>query len=360
MINPRETALLTLYEIEYKDAYSNMALKNVLKKDMTGLDKAFITQLTYGVVRWKLTLDYIISRYSKIKLKKLSKYVLLILRMGVYQIYFMDKVPESAAVNERVKLAKKYCNKSAGFVNGILHSVIRGREGLEFPKDRLEFLSVKYSFPKEIVKIFSGLDFCEELLDALNSEPKTTIRINRLKGKALEIEGAELLKAPLYEYAATVAGFDIAGSKEYNEGRFIAQDIAAMMAAEALSPKKGEVCIDLCAAPGGKTTHLAEIMGNSGEIFAFDIHPHKVELISKNSKRMGISIINAACHDACEIKEELVGKADKVLADVPCSGLGIIRRKPDIKWHKEDINELPLLQYRILENAAKYLKPGGE
>lgn len=360
MINPRETSLLTLYEIEYKDAYSNMALKDAFKSHTSGLDKAFITQLTYGVVRYKLTLDYIISRYSKVKLKKLSKFVLLILRLGVYQIYFMDKVPDSAAVNESVKLAKKYCGKSAGFVNGILHSVIRGRETLEFPKDRVKFLSVKYSYPEEMVKLFMEFDFCEELMESLNSEPKTTIRVNRLKGNDLDIEGSLLEETPLYEYARLASGFDIAGSKEYQEGRFIAQDIAAMMASEALAPKSGETCIDVCAAPGGKTTHLAELMDNKGEITAFDIHPHKVEIIKKNAERMGINIINARCQDAACIDESLIESADKVLADVPCSGLGIIRRKPDIKWHKEDISELPILQHKILENAAKYLKPGGE
>ncbi len=360
MANAREKALLTLYEIEYNGAYSNMALKDALAINDSSLDKAFITSLVYGVVRRKLTLDYIISRYSKIKIKKMSKFVILLLRMGVYQIYFMNKVPESAAVNESVKLAKKYCGKSAGFVNGILHSVLRGRESLEYPEDKVEFLSVKYSFPEEIVKEFLDYDFCEELLEALNVEPRTTIRINRLKGKDLDIENTSLEKSPLYEYARVTSGFDVASSKEYREGKFIAQDIAAMMAVEALSLKKGQTTIDVCAAPGGKTTHMAELMENAGSITAFDIHPHKVEIIRKNAKRMGIDIIDAQTFDASQIKEELIGTADKVLADVPCSGLGIIRRKPDIKWNKEDISELPILQYRILENAARYLKPGGE
>ena len=360
MANPRETALLTLYEIEYNGAYSNMALKDALSKGFSGLDKAFITNLVYGVVRRKLTLDYIISRYSKTKIKKMSKFVLLTLRLGIYQIYFMDKIPDSAAVNESVKLAKRYCGKSAGFVNGILHSVIRGRDTLEYPDDKVKFLSVKYSFTEEMVKEFMKYDFCEELLESLNKEPKTTIRINRLKGTDLKIEGAELEKSPLYEYARTVSGFDVSASKEYNEGKFIPQDIAAMMAVLALYPKSGETVIDMCAAPGGKTTHIAEIMENKGRITAFDIHPHKVEIIKKNAERMGIDIIDAREQDATELSEELKGTADKVLADVPCSGLGIIRRKPDIKWNKEDIRALPALQYRILENAAKYLKLGGE
>ena len=357
MMNAREAALLALYKIEYEGAYSNMAVKDILSCDLDGRDKGLVTELVYGVVRRKLTLDYIISRYSKIKLKKLSKYLLLILRMGVYQIYFTDKIPDSAAVNESVKLAKKYCGKSAGFANAILHSVIRGRETLEYPKEKIEFLSVKYSFPKEIVEMFSEFEFCEELLAALNEEPKTTVRVNRLKSEAL---AGDFEETPLYQYAKTVKGMDIATSADYIAGRIIPQDIAAMLAAEALSPKPGELCVDMCAAPGGKTTHIAELMGNSGKIYAFDIHPHKVEIIKKNAERLGIDIIEAETADASVPKEELLGKADKVLADVPCSGIGIIRRKPDIKWNKDDICELPKIQYNILKNAAGYLKPGGE
>lgn len=357
MINAREAALLALCKIEYEGAYSNMAVKDVLSGDFDGRDKGLITELVYGVVRRKLTLDYIISKYSKIKLKKLSKYLIMILRMGVYQIYFTDKIPDSAAVNESVKLSKKYCGKSSGFANAILHSVIRGREILEYPKDKVEFLSVKYSFPEELVKMFLQFDFCEELLKALNEEPKTTVRVNRLKEEELT---GEFEETPLYEHARTVKGTDMAALEDYREGRVIPQDIAAMMASEALSPKPGEVCVDMCSAPGGKTTHIAELMQNSGKVYAFDIHPHKVEIIRKNAERMGITIIEAEVADATEAKKELLGVADKVLADVPCSGLGIIRRKPDIKWNKDDISELPEIQYKILENAAGYLKPGGE
>lgn len=359
MITPREKALLTLYDIEFKDKYSNLAIKDALSADMQKRDKAFCTQLVYGVVRKKLTLDYIISRYSKVKLKKLSKYVLLILRMGIYQIYFLNSVPDSAAVNESVLLAKKYCIKSSGFVNAVLHSAIRGRTSLEYPKDKTKFLSVKYSFTEEMVKIFEQYDFCEELLKALNEEPETIIRLNRLKNDELSIAEAELTELPMYKYALKASGFDIENCKEYREGRFIAQDVAAMMASEALAPKPGQTCIDVCAAPGGKTTHLAELMDNRGKIIAFDIHAHKTDIIKKNAERMGIDIIEAIVQDASCEKESLFNTADRVLADVPCSGLGIIKRKPDIKWNKDNIDELPVLQYEILETAAKYVKPGG-
>lgn len=356
-MNSRETALKALYEIEFNGAYSNMAVKSALMGDITRQDKAFITQIVYGVVRYKLSLDYIISRFSSVKLKKLSKYVLLILRMGIYQLKYMDKVPDSAAVNESVKLAKRYCPKSSGFVNAILHNYIKNGESIKYPEDRIKKLSVKYSFPEEMIEIFEGTGFGEELLSALNIQPETTIRINTLKCKDLQIEGIK--DNPIYEFAKNLPGTNIGTSKEYNEGLFTVQDVAAMMASLALAPCENEVCVDVCAAPGGKTTHLAELMNNNGCIYAFDKHEHKIEIIDKNAERMGINIIKAMVWDSTCVKEELVGCADKVLADVPCSGLGIIRRKPDIKWSKDDITSLPDIQYKILEASAKYLKVGG-
>ena len=359
-MNARETVLKTLYEIEYNGAYSNMALKSALSGDVSRQDKSFITQMVYGVVRYKLTLDYIISKFSSVKIKKLSKFVLIILRMGIYQIKYMDKVPDSAAVNESVKLAKRYCAKSSGFINAILHNVIKNIDSVELPKDKLEALSVKYSFPVEMVRLFSKFKFCEDLLKALNTEPETSVRINTLKNKELMIDDGEVEKNPLYEYARILSGIDIGSSKEYNDGLFTVQDVAAMMASLALSPKPGEVCVDVCSAPGGKTTHLAELMENKGEIYAFDMHAHKIDIINKNAKRMGIDIIKAECHDSTKIKNELIGKAQKVLVDAPCSGLGIIRRKPDIKWNKEDISELSQIQYKILESSSMYLEKNGE
>lgn len=360
MITPRERALLALYDVFYGGAYSNMAVKNQLRGDISPVDKGFITQLVYGTVRYKLTIDYIIEKNSDIKLKKMSKFVLLILEMGIYQLYYLDKVPESAAVNESVKLSKRYAKRSSGFINAVLRAAIKNKDLLEFPKDRVKYLSLKYSFTEDMVKKFLELDFCEELLKSLNSEPRTTIRINTLKCEELNIENAELYPSPLYKYAAYVKGIDVAQSREYQDGKFIVQDVAAMMPALALSPNPDEICVDVCAAPGGKTTHMAELMKNRGKIYAFDIHDHKIELINKNAARMGISIISAKCHNSLELYEPLVGKADKVLADVPCSGIGIISGKPDIKWNKDDVGNLPEIQYKILENAAKYLKIGGE
>ncbi|MBQ7751917.1 MAG: 16S rRNA (cytosine(967)-C(5))-methyltransferase RsmB [Clostridia bacterium] len=353
---PREKALLALYDVFYDGKYSNMAVKDALKGEDTAKDKNFIAQLIYGTVRYKLTIDYIIEKNSDIKLKKMSKFVLLILEMGVYQICYLDKVPQSAAVNESVKLANKYAFRSKGFINAVLRNVAKNKDIIDFPTDRIKYLSVKYSFTEDMVKKLSQFDFCEELLQSLNKEPKTTIRINTLKCK--ELENVE--NSPLYEYAGYVKGLNVADSMDYNDGKFTVQDVAAMMPTLALSPKENEVCVDVCAAPGGKTTHMAELMKNKGIIYAFDIHQHKVELINKNAKRMGIDIIKAELFDATEVYTPLLQKADKVLADVPCSGIGIISGKPDIKWNKEDVSKLPEIQLKILENASKYLKIGGE
>lgn len=361
-MNAREIALKTLYAVEFEGAYSNMALKNALSKNnVSAVDKGFITTLVYSVISRKLTLDYVIEAYSKIKLKKISKYILLILRMGLCQLMYMDKIPQNAAVDESVKLAKRYGHgASAGFVNGVLRSFIRS--GIELPDD----LSVKYSFPKEICEIFIngfGAEFAAELMDALNSVPKLTIRANTLKITPKE------LKAELYEkevvseingVSLVCGGFDVAGDELYKNGYYTAQDTAASQASLMLSPKKGETVIDMCAAPGGKTTHMAELMGNDGQIFAFDVHEHKIKLINENAKRLGIDIINAQIGDGTVFNETFSETADKVLCDVPCSGLGIIRRKPDIKWNREDMSGLREIQQKILENAGRYLKRGGE
>lgn len=362
-MSARETALKTLYAVEFEGAYSNMALKNSLSKNnISAADKGLITTLVYGVISRKLTLDYVIASYSKIKLKKISKYILLILRMGLYQLMYMDRVPASAAVDESVKLAKRYGHgASAGFVNGVLRSFIRS--GIEIPDDDL---SVKYSFPKELcdawVKDF-GADFAAELMEALNSNPKLTIRANTLKITPQELK-EELckkgIKSEINGVSLVCGGFDVAGDELYKNGYYTVQDIAASQASLMLAPKKGETVIDMCAAPGGKTTHLAELMENKGQIFAFDVHEHKIKLINDNAKRLGIDIIEARIGDGNIFNENFFEKADKALCDVPCSGFGIIRRKPDIKWNREDMSGLREIQRKILENAGRYIKRGGE
>lgn len=361
----REAAMLVLYKTDREQAYSNMALKECFSKnkDFTGVDRAFLTNLVYGTIKAQITIDYIIGCYSKIKLKKISPYILAILRMGIYQIKFMDKVPDSAAVNESVTLAKRYGHKaSAGFVNGILRNVLRGE--IKYPEDELEALSIKYSYPLWMVKRWCddfGKSFAEELMAAMNNEPEISIRTNLIKttpeNLLLKISNSRM--SEISSDMIISGGFDVANSREYKDGLFTPQDISASFSAKVLAPKQGDMVLDMCAAPGGKTTHMAEIMENKGSILALDVHEHKIKLIEENAKRLGIDIIRVKCADASKENPEFFGKFQKVLADVPCSGLGIIRRKPDIKLKKNE-DEISELQYKILKNASKYLASGGE
>ena len=368
MSNPREVALKILFKIDYEGAYSNLALKDGLK-DLSGQDRAFATRLVYGCVSTKITLDYIIGLYSSVKLKKLSKSVTEILRLGIYQIMYMDKVPPSAAVNESVKLIKKYENRSRGFVNAILRKVADNKENIEFPKDEKENLSVRFSFPMPLCdKIINefGLKEGKNLIEALSEEPETFIRVNRLKIAPDELinkltqKGINARLVDGFENAAIISGADIGSLEEFKKGYFTVQDIAAQLACRVLGPNKDDKVIDMCAAPGGKTTYIAELMQNKGSISAFDIHPHKVDLIEDGAQRLGIDIINACCSDMSVFKKTMVETADKILVDVPCSGVGIIRRKPDIKWNMEEQGTLGDIQKKLLKNAIEYLKPGGE
>ncbi len=363
MAGAREVALKILYRIEYDGAYSNIALKDEpAMADLSGLDRGFVTGLVYGVVSRKRTLDYIISVYSSTKLKKLSKFVLLILRIGIYQIYFMDKVPESAAVNESVKLAKKYAGRSVGFVNGILRNASKKEADIEKAGP-----GIRYSFPDAICFLFEqdfGKERAGKIMEALNASPEMTVRANITKVSPdtlctlIEKEGGRAEVSDILPYSVKVSGLDVSTSELYKNGFYTVQDTAASLAADVLSPKSGETVLDMCAAPGGKTSHLCEIMNNEGRIVAFDIYEHKLKLIEDNVKRVG-GIVCTCLGDASVFNAEFEGVADKILADVPCSGLGIIRRKPDIKWSYEP-SELCELQFEILKNCTWYLKPGGE
>lgn len=364
-MNARECAMKVICEIEYDGAYSNLALKKALENDFSPQDRALITALVYGVTDKKITLDYIIGKYSKLKLKKISKYILTILRMGIYQLKFMDKIPESAAVNESVKLAKRYGHgASAGFVNGVLRNA--AANSIEYPADKTESLSVIYSFPRELCEKWIsdfGYEFTRDMLEAFSKPAKLTLRPNTLKTTAAEL-AAKLLQngvnAETVEDYVVADGFGVAHDKLYTDGLYTVQDAAAMAASKILSPKAGETVIDMCAAPGGKTTHMAEIMQNKGKILAFDVHEHKIELIRKNAERLGIMTIDAKCGDGIVYNEEYKQTADKILCDVPCSGFGIIRRKPEIKYNRENAANLPEIQRKIIDNAANYLKIGGE
>ena len=357
MKSAREAALLALYEIEYNNAYSNIALKNILKSENFSVqDRALVTTLVYGVLSRKITLDYMIEKLSKIKLKKLSKYIHLILRLSLFQIKFLNKIPVSAAVNEGVRLAKMYGHTaSAGYVNGLL----RNASNTEFKDFNAPY--VKYSFSKDVYDKLCRFypDEIDDLLAALNKEAKTTVRANRLKTTRDELLtrlNGEI--CPISKNGIYVHHTDISLTPEYNAGFFTVQDASPMAVCDALNPVEGDFVIDVCAAPGGKTTYIAELMNNIGNIVAFDIHPHRVELIKKNADRLGINIIKAIVHDAEDTLKEYSESADKVICDVPCSGIGIARRKPELKY-KNDFDGLTDIQYNILKASADYLKIGG-
>lgn len=329
--------------------------------------------MVMGVLRNKIYLDFIIRSYSKIRLKKLSDYVLQILRCGVYQLVKMDKIPPSAACNEAVKLAKKYAHSAAGgYVNGVMRTVSRNIDNLPKPKGTAaEVMSIKYSCPLWLVEKLinqSGEETTEDILsDSIKPHP-TMLRVNRLKTTAdelmevLKAEGINAVKDTETENCLRVSGaIDINKSNAYKNGLYTLQNINSIRAAALVNPRSGDTVMDLCAAPGGKTTYLAEMMENKGKIYAFDLHKHKIDLINNSAKRLGIDIIKAENKDTSKLMEEFSGIADCVLADVPCSGIGVIHKKPDIKYNRteSDIEELVKIQKNILNAAAVYVKGGG-
>ncbi|MCX7711935.1 MAG: 16S rRNA (cytosine(967)-C(5))-methyltransferase RsmB [Clostridia bacterium] len=373
---PREVALKILFDINEKGAYSNISINKYLEGyELKEIDRAFITELVYGTAKWKLTIDWIISQFSSIKIRKISPWILNILRLGTYQILYTDKVPESAACNESVKLSKKYGHAaSSGFVNGVLRGIARNRDKIKYPDRKNDFenyLSVRYSHPlwmvKEWVARFGG-EFTESLLESNNSVPEFIVRVNTVKTskqsliERLTAEGIEAENGRYVEEAVTFKNpSSIAKMNTFKEGLFQVQDESSMLVGKVLDPKPGEVVLDVCSAPGGKATHIAQLMGNRGKVIARDIHEHKIKIIHEAAARLGLDIVDAELFDATVLDEKWVGKADRVLVDAPCTGLGILRRKPDIKWARniEDRTEITALQKKILDIASKYVKPGG-
>lgn len=373
----REVALKTLYRINNEGAYSNIALDEEISKNAQKLnakDIGLISEIVYGVITWKLTIDEIIKKYSKIRLKKISPWILDILRLSIYQIVFLDKIPKSAAVNEGVNLAKRYGHRSSsGFANAILRKVEKqDYEDFKNIKDEKERLSKQYSMPLWIIEELMGegleLEKIEEICISSNIRPKVSIRINTLKTNKEELKHIfenENIKATdgiLKDFLVLDKAKNIEKLESFKNGLFTVQDEAAGLTSLILDPKKGENILDACSSPGGKTTYIAQLVENEGQIIAFDIHEHRTRLVEQNAKRLGVNIIETKVQDASKFEEKYVNKFDKILLDVPCLGIGVLKRKPDIKWQKkkEDIKEISEIQYKILENCTKYLKPKGE
>ncbi|MGO1041503.1 16S rRNA (cytosine(967)-C(5))-methyltransferase RsmB [Clostridioides difficile] len=372
-MDAREIGFKVLCDIEKNNNYSNIAINKHFKNlEISDMDRGLATELIYGVIENKYYLDYIINKLSKIKVKKMSTYVKIFLRMGTYQILFLNSISDYAAVNETVKLSKKYDKKSSGFINAILRNEIRNKDTIMdiTEEDSVKYLSIKYSYNSWIIKNWIdnfGQEFTEDLLEANNEKPSIYIRTNTLKISREELieklnqEGIMCLKVPMVEEAIKVEKLkNIENNELFKAGLFTIQDISSMIVGKVINPKEDSLILDVCSAPGGKSTHLATLMNNTGQVIARDIFEHKLKLIKATVNRLGLKNVCIEGFDASEIDENSINKFDYVLADVPCSGLGIIRRKPEIKYKKEEeLEDITSIQKKILENASKYVKIGG-
>lgn len=374
--NPRKAALELLCRIETEGTYSNLGLSDALgAAQYTAADRRLLTRLVYGVLENRLYIDAVIRKYSKTPLNKMKPWVLNALRIALYQLKWMDRIPAAAAINESVKLVKLRHGALSGFANGVLRTALR--QGITLPETdpgSPEGLALLYSHPEWLVKRWIeqfGTEGTEAILKANNTPTLLTLRANRLKGspealvKILRTQGVQAEQSPELKEALLVSELgdrELADLPAFQAGLFTVQDISSMLVAKAIAPQAGERVLDLCAAPGGKTTHLAEIMNNTGEIVAQDIHPHKVKLIEENALRLGITTILGAEGDALAFKPQWENAFDHVLLDAPCSGTGIIRKKPEIRYNRkpEDISALSELQYALLEQAKAYVKNHGQ
>ena len=338
-------------------------------------DKSLLYELVYGTIRWKNKLDYIIDQFipSK-KLKKFQIEIVEIIRLGLYQLFFMGNIPDYAAVNESVILAKKYGSIGAsGLVNAILRRIIREKDNIKYLNvndDPIKYISVNYSHPEWMVKRWVkryGFEKTIELCNANNLRPPIYIRTNTLKTdrekllKYLSDEGIEARESPYLNESIEIVSLKnpIYELSSYKLGLFQVQDEGAMLISHILDPKPGEVIVDACSAPGGKTTHIAELMQNRGKILAIDINAKRLDLLRENCSRLGITIVEVIEADSSQLN--IYGFADRVIVDVPCTGLGVLRRRVESRWRKtiDHVYTLPELQYKILENSASCLKPKG-
>lgn len=397
-VNIRAVVLDILTEIEKEGEFSHITINNALLKyqylDRT--QRAFINRLSLGTIECRIEMDYILNQYSKTPVNKMKPLIRRIMRMAVYQIIYMENVPDSAACNEAVKLAaKRGFTGLKGFVNGVLRNISRNKDNITYPdkaKETKKYLSVKYSMPEWIIELWNtnmSYEEIEDILAGMKKDKKTYIRCNTLKGgtdyikKILEEEGVTVTEVSGLSYAYEISGYDyLTALKSFNEGLYQIQDISSMMAGEYVKPSTDSLIVDVCAAPGGKSINaalkLAEaaydnkdipesgiskevLKGITGRVIARDVSDYKASLIDDNVARLGIPYIDVEVHNALEFDEELEGKADIVIADLPCSGLGIMGRKPDIRYNitKEKIDDIISLQRDILKVVSRYVKTGG-
>lgn len=376
-VNARLLALKVLNNVFNEGAYANISLNKTLGKyELIDENRRFVTELVYGTIKAKGTIDWIIEKHVTRKLKKISPVILNILRMGVYQIFFNDKIPNSAACNESVKLTKKFGHQgTVKFVNGVLRNCTRNKDMWDYPSeedDLVKNIALSKFHPEWLVKRWLGvfgLEQTKALCEYNNIPKKIIMRVNTLKTtreklmQILEKEGFEVEESQwskdgiICKRVAFLKKF----FEKYGDLVYI-QDESSILVGEVMNPCEGAKIIDVCSAPGGKSTHLAQLMNNKGEIIACDIHEHKLKLIAENAQRLGIKIIKTNLQDASVNVLEWNNSADFVLVDAPCSGTGVLGRRAEARWRKteEDLKEFPKMQIKILNNASKYLKVGGK
>ncbi|MFR8743618.1 MAG: 16S rRNA (cytosine(967)-C(5))-methyltransferase RsmB [Peptoniphilus sp.] len=371
MKNTREKALQIINDVLYKGTFLEESLEILKASNIDERDFAFIKEITTGVVRNKTYLDYVIRENSKVRFNRIHKIILSILEMAIYQMYFLDKVPDYSIVDESVNLAKIYGNKgSISFTNGILRSISKEKPLQVTLKNSIDNLSTYYSHPRFYTEYFYdnyGEEFTKKLLKANNEKPPFTIRVNTLKTNKDELikdlsEAGFDIEETTYVNALNVLNPNgIIDTEFFEKGHFYVQDLGSILVSTFLNPSKNSKVLDLCAAPGGKTTHLSELMDNTGEIIACDKSKGKIKLIRENAKRLGCTNISPRVNDARVLNEEFINKFDYVLVDAPCSGTGLYRKKPDIKWNKgiDDLKELGVIQLEILNKAKEYVREKG-
>ena len=366
----RSLALGVLLAVDRDGAYGSLALQ---KAQLPPRELRFATELVYGTLRERSLLDWWLERGTGKKVAQLTPSVRSNLRLALYQCAFLDSVPQRAAVDQAVELARKFSPKAAKFVNWALRATLRQKEPFALPpkQDPLFYLSTRFSHPSWLVELWLeqlGEEATGKLLEANQKQAPLIIRTNTLattpEKLALTLleEGIETVPCSFVPEALQVKCGRPGASAAFSRGLFLIQSEASQLVSHLLAPKAGERVLDLAAAPGGKTTHLAQLMENKGEIIACDLHPHRVELIEENCQRLGVKIVETICADGREIRGKVEAPFEKVLLDAPCSGLGVMRGKPDLRWHKtpQELSTLPPLQLELLEAAASVTAPGGE
>ncbi len=363
---PRKLAFEVLRRAETDMIYSNIAIDAALKNsDLSAADRALASIITLGVTERKITLDYYIDALAD-NPEKIDIDTRVILRIGIYQLLYLTKIPPYAAVNEAVNMARR---SSRGFVNAIMRSFLRRRDTIKFPEDEIKNMSLTYSYPEEICKLFVsiyGRERAERVLDFFNKPPKMTLRVNTLLvgvdeyAEILSANGIESQRSPYAPDALIIGGMDFAAIPFSDKGYFFVQDVASQICVEATGVGAGEFIIDTCSCPGSKSFGMAIKMKNNGKILSCDLHKSKLSLVDKGAKRLSVDIIETRELDGRKNIGELNESADRVLCDVPCSGLGVIGKKPEIRYKSlDDIRRLPDIQLDILRNASRYVKVGG-